>query len=200
MATSYTTRTLRIYRDIFRRHPVLASVFMVVFLGFYGFILNWLGILHIPVLARSTINVFLEPTEVYEVGVAKVASKRIRVIPNSNELIEKMTATVEAPKFTSEIKLISAPTIRADISKFEAPNGRKRFEVLFRSPASQQQLVIVLIGIEQPNSTSMEESETVVVEVVASTKNGRLFGASAIGQFSSSESEEAQSRTEKSYK
>lgn len=199
METSSMNSVFRLYRDAFRRHPVTYGASFVITLGVYVYLLSKFGFINVRSLSKPTITVQFEATESYNFGSDKLSLKRVRLVANSNEPIEKITATIEAPKFISEVKLLSRPTVSANLSEFESPQGRKRYEILYRSAESKQELTIILVGkqISSEAATQSPSNDTAVVaEVVAATKSGRLFGASAIGQFSLQDSEQAHSGVE----
>src|SRR5439155_7413602 len=184
----------QLYRDLFRRRPVMFVVSLIITTVVYAYVLAKFGIIKTGIFSKPTIAIQLEPTETYNVGVSAFALKRVRLVANSNEAIEKITVTIEAPKFTSEVKLSSQPTADTHLSEFESPHGPKRYEVLCRSTASKQELVIILVGTAAPKETLtdvLSKDTAIVIEAVGSTKDGRLFGASAIGEFSLRDSQEA---------
>src|SRR2546430_4740222 len=142
METSFITNVFNVYYRAFKRHPFTFTVMIVVSSVIYIFFLDKVGVLHLPFLTQPTITVQFEATEIYDLRFEKLASKRVRLTITSKEPVEKVTATIQTPKFVNQIKLVS-PQTKADISSFEAPNGRKRFEVLYRSMQPRQELVIV---------------------------------------------------------
>lgn len=192
---SSMSNVFRLYRDLFRRRPATLIIAFVITTGVYAYILAQFGIINFRLFSKPTITVQLEATESYVVGAESLALKRVRLVSDSSEPIEKITTTIEAPKFVSEVKLLSRPTADAHFSEYESSYGRKRYEILCRSVASKQELVIVLVGTGAPGAPLTDppsQDTAVIVEVVASTK-GRLFGASAIGEFSLRDSEQTQS-------
>lgn len=192
METSSISRVFRIYREAFRRRPVFFTVSAIVGAVIYGYFLTKVGLFKTRVFAEPVMTVRFEPTEVYKLGPEKLALKRVHVLSSSREAIEKITTTIEAPKFASEIKVVSTPRVNESISAFESSNGRKRFEVLCRSVDAKEELVITVVGSATPGTTltdTLSHDTAVVVEVVGTTKGGHLFGASAVGEFSLRDSE-----------
>ena len=56
----------------------------------YAYVLAKFGIIKTGIFSKPTIVIQLEPTETYNVGVSVFALKRVRLVANSNEAIEKI--------------------------------------------------------------------------------------------------------------
>ena len=80
----------QLYRDLFRRRPVMFVVSLIITTVVYAYVLAKFGIIKTGIFSKPTIVIQLEPTETYNVGVSVFALKRVRLVANSNEAIEKI--------------------------------------------------------------------------------------------------------------
>ena len=177
MAERYTNRGIfGVYRQVFRRHPLILwpALFLSIFA--YLVLLQALGLVDLTFpfgFARPELHVGLRPTEEYP----GVVVKRV-IIENGKRILRSVRITIHSPSAIEEIKIMMDPEMTCRSELYRSSEDVALFDISCDSFASGQTVELALYS-----TTLAEASGTVVVEVVATDEQGRAVGTSATGSI-----------------